>query len=178
MILMAGVDRPVRAPLPVFLLSVLLAACASGGLQQTPRIDRLPDSPASSASPAFSKDHLLSMVRAGAKPEDLVESWRRDGARLRFRVADIVELERRGVLLPALDALLEAQEQALRTDLETRLAAKQAESSAQLAAAERARLPNCPDPGYWGYGGWGGTASGGAGSTGAGKLFPVSWRPK
>jgi hypothetical protein len=152
---MAGVDRPVRAPLPVFLLSVLLAACASGGLQQTPRIDRLPDSHVSpAASPAFNKDHLVNMARAGAKPEDAVESWRRDGARLKFRAADIVELEHRGVSLSMLDALLEAQEQALRIDLDTRLAAKQAEFSTQMAA-ERARLPNCPNPAWTGYGGWG-----------------------
>jgi hypothetical protein len=99
------------------------------------------------------------MARAGAKPDDVVDSWRRDGARLRLHAADIVELERRGVPLATLDALLEAREQALRTDLETRLAVQQAEFSAQLAA-ERARLPNCPNP-AWGYGGWG---------------WPGSWR--
>lgn len=156
---MAGADRPFRSALPVFLLSVLLTACATGGPSSRPspppRIDRLPESADSHlASPAFSKDYLVTMARAGAKPEDVVESWRRDGARLRLRAADIVDLERRGVPLPTLDAMLEAQEQALRTDLDSRLAARQAEFSAQLAA-ERARLPNCPNPAYWGYGGWG-----------------------
>lgn len=156
---MAGADRLFCSALPVFLLSVLLTACAPGGPSsrpsQPPRIDRLPEPVDSSpASPALGKDQLISMARAGAKPEDLVESWRRDGARLRLRAADIVDLERRGVPLLTLDALLEAQEQALRTDFESRLAARQAEFSAQLTA-ERARLPNCPNPAYWGYGGWG-----------------------
>jgi hypothetical protein len=158
---MAGADRPFRSALPVFLLAVsliFLTACATGGPQPPPRIDRLPESagspPLSQVVPSLGKDQLVSMARAGATPEDVVESWRRDGARLRLRAADIVDLDRRSVSLPILDALLEAQEQALRTDLESRLAARQAEFSAQLAA-ERARLPNCPNPAYWGYGGWG-----------------------
>lgn len=147
-----------RSALPVFLLSVL-AACATGGPpfhpSPLPRIDRLPEPVDSSpAFPVFGKDQLVSLARAGAKAEDVVDSWRRDGARLRLRAADIVDLERRGVSLAILDALLAAQEQALRTDLDSRLAAQQAEFSAQLAA-ERARLPNCPNPAYWGYGGWG-----------------------
>lgn len=97
------------------------------------------------------------MARAGEGPESVVESWRRDGARLKLGAADIVDLHARGVSLPVLDALLDAREQALRTDFDTRLAARQAEFSRQLAA-EQARIPVCPAPYYGGfvpYGGWG-----------------------
>lgn len=89
------------------------------------------------------------MARAGETPETAVEKWRRDGARLKLRAPDLINLHARGVSLPMLDALLDAQEQALRTDLDTRLARQQAEFSAQLAA-EKARPGNCPNPGYWG----------------------------
>lgn len=157
---MAGADGWFRsATLPVFLLSALLSACASSGPQPLPRIDRLPESVDSHpGSPPLNKDRLVDLARAGTKPDDVVERWRGDGARLKLNAADIVDLDKRGVPLPVLDALLGAQEQALRTDLDTRLltqlANRQAEFSAQLAV-ERARSLNCPNPAYWGYGGWG-----------------------
>ncbi|MFA7291374.1 MAG: hypothetical protein WC023_03895 [Rhodocyclaceae bacterium] len=97
------------------------------------------------------------MARAGGTPDNIVDSWRRDGARLRLAAADVVDLHARGVSLSILDALLDAREQALRTDFDSRLAARQAEFSRQLAA-EQARIPVCPAPYYGGfmpYGGWG-----------------------
>lgn len=99
----------------------------------------------------------MTLARAGASPDEFVERWRRDGARLQLKSSDIVDLHARGVSPAILDALLGAQEQALRTDFDSRLAAQQAVSDQQLAA-ERARVPVCPAPPYWGprpFGGWG-----------------------
>lgn len=106
------------------------------------------------------------MARAGASPEAVVDHWRRDGARLKIGAADVIELQARGVPLPVLDALLNARDQALRTDLETQMAAQQATCARQLVI-EQARPNLCPTPYYGGffpYGGWGsnGTWWGGA----------------
>ena len=115
--------------------------------------------------PLFSTDQIVAMVRAGASADAVVARWREDGARQPFDADAIVSLHGRGVSLLVLNALLAAQEQALRTEYDSRLAAQMARSSAELAA-ERARMPTCPAPPYWGwgprpYGGW--SSSGGWG---------------
>jgi hypothetical protein len=136
--------------------SLFLAACTSGSPRPTPFIDRLPAETAAASPAALTNDRLVAMARAGELPESIVERWRRDGARLKLAAADIVDLHARGVSLAVLEALLEAHEQALRSDLDTRLATRQAEFSRQLAA-EQARVPVCPAPYYGGfipYGGW------------------------
>lgn len=107
--------------------------------------------------PGLTREAIIAMVRSGASPESVVDSWLRDGARLKIGAADVIELQARGVPLPVLDALLDARDQALRTDLETRLATQQTAYSNQLAI-ERARPNLCPAPYYGGfvpYGGWG-----------------------
>jgi hypothetical protein len=137
--------------------SLFLAACTSGGPRPAPAIDRLPAETAQESTAPLDRDRLLAMVRAGDSPEALVERWRRDGARLKLGASDIVYLHGRGVPLSLLDTLLDAREQALRADLDTRLATRQTEFSRQLAA-EQARVPVCPAPYYGGfspYGGWG-----------------------
>lgn len=143
-------------------LIFFIAACSSSGPQPSasPRIDRLPASVAPiapSGASDLSKDAIVTLARAGVSPEEVVEAWRRDGARLKLKAADIVDLHARGVSPTILDALLDAQELALRIDFDSRLAAQQAVAEQQLAA-ERARTPVCPAPPYWGprpYGGWG-----------------------
>ncbi|MFC5302431.1 hypothetical protein [Azospira restricta] len=99
------------------------------------------------------------MARAGATPAEVVTRWRADGARLKLDAADLLDLHRRGVSVAVLDALLAAREAALRTDADSRLAGLQARHEAEIAA-ERARLPTCPAPGWapyriHPYGGWG-----------------------
>ena len=167
----AGASRPNRPAALVGSLMFLIAACSSGGPQPSPRIDRLPaagdaGSPAlpapslptsPSLPPAMSVASIATLARAGSTPDEMVDRWRRDGARLKLKSADIVDLHARGVSSAILDALLEAQEIAMRVDFDSRLAAQQGVFDQQLAA-ERARVPVCPAPPYWGprpYGGWG-----------------------
>lgn len=157
-----------RHGLPILLAAFLLAACSTGGSSHAPRIDRLPQTDAATGSasvPLFSTDQIVAMVRSGASADAVVARWREDGARQRFDADAIVSLHGRGVSMAVLNALLAAQEQALRTEYDSRLAAQMARSSAELAA-ERARMPTCPAPPYWGwgprpYGGW--SSSGGWG---------------
>jgi hypothetical protein len=97
----------------------------------------------------------------------VVARWREDGARQRFDAEAIVKLHERGVSVPLLNALLVAQEQALRTEYDSRIAAQLARSSAELAA-ERARIPSCRAPPYWSwgarpYGGWSSSSGWGGG---------------
>lgn len=151
-----GPLQPIRLALATL---VFLAACTSAGPPVPPRIDRLSVSaePARTPSPALTTEALVVMARSGASPEAVVDSWRRDGARLKIGATEVIELRAHGVSLPVLDALLDARDQALRTDLETRLATQQAAYSKQLAI-ERARPNLCPAPYYGGfapYGGWG-----------------------
>lgn len=159
---------PIPPILPILLAVFLLAACAAGGPSPAPRIDRLPQTESVSggaSAPSFTVDEIVAMVRSGATAEAVVARWREGGARQRFDADTIVSLHGRGVPVPLLNALLAAQEQALRTEYDSRLAAQLARSSAELAA-ERARIPSCPAPPYWGwgprpYGGW--SSSGGWG---------------
>lgn len=157
-----------RHGLPILLSAFLLAACGTGGSLHAPRIDRLPQTDAATGSasvPSFATDQIVAMARSGASADAVVARWREDGARQRFDADAIIGLHGRGVSSVVLNALLAAQEQALRTEYESRLAAQMARSAAELAA-ERARMPTCPAPPYWGwgprpYGGW--SSSGGWG---------------
>ncbi|MBI2306681.1 MAG: hypothetical protein HYU78_05200 [Rhodocyclales bacterium] len=155
--------------LPAALLLALLAGCAAAP-PAPPRIDRLPAEPAAGmpSARALSLDEIVAMVRAGAPPEAVVRRWREDGARLKPGAASLLELHARGVPPAVLDALVEAREAALRTDLDSLHASRLARLEAELAA-ERARPRTCPAPawspypiypyGVWGRpGGWGGGA--------------------
>ncbi len=136
-------------------LAALLAACAAP--PRDPRIDRLPVAAATADGP-LSADEIVRLARAGATPAAIVDRWRADGARLKPTAALLLDLHARGLPPALLDALLDAREQAVRTDADSRLAELRARFDADLAA-ERARPRACPPPvgipyPLHPYGGW------------------------
>ena len=150
--------------IPLVLSLSLLAACAGPGGANPPssRIARLPPEEMRRLAPAtpapLTADQLVAMVRSGASSQTIVERWREDSPRLAVTPSVIVDLHRRGVPLAVLDALGDAQERALRADLDTKSVQQQAACDARIEQ-ERARPRTCPPPPYgWGpypYGGWG-----------------------
>lgn len=152
------------------LLPVFVAGCTSAP-PAPPRIDRLPATPAAGAplaAAALSVDEIAAMARSGATPETVVRRWREDGARLKPTATVLLELHARGVPPAVLEALVEAREAALRTDIDSLHASRLARLESELAA-ERARPRTCPAPawnpypiypyGVWGRpSGWGGGA--------------------
>lgn len=155
-----GSRRHARPAFPaVWLLPLLIAACTSPSPRVAPRLERLPATQAELSERHFDRDAVLAMVRAGERDEAIVARWQRSEPRLPLRPGDIVELHASGVPLHTLNALAAAHEAALRADLDTRLAAQQAQCERTLVA-ERSRPCACPAPGdyYWGprpYGTWG-----------------------
>lgn len=147
--------RAGRGPLLCIALAVLLAACASP--PRIDRIDRLPSADTAADAP-LSADEIVRLAKAGASPEAIVGRWREDGARLKPTAALLLDLHARGLPPSLLDALLDAREQAVRTDADSRLAELRARFDADLAA-ERARPRVCPPPAgvpylFHPHGGW------------------------
>lgn len=133
---------PVRYPvslLPLVALSLLSAGCATPvDGTATPRLARLSSEDLARLapdSPRLSLDDLVAMTRTGASAEAIVERFRKAGARFDLTPAQVVDLHKRGLPLPVLQAIHEDREKALRADLAQLLAERDQKCDVEVAQA-------------------------------------------
>lgn len=158
--------RPVVFPgFFIFLLALPLlgAGCATRpDGTATPKLARLSTEEMARLAPdapRLALDDLVAMSRSGASDELIVERFRKSGARFDLTPAQTVDLHRRGLPLPVLEAIHEDREKALRADLLQLLVERDQKCSAEVGQArdqERQRARVSADPFWPGcYGPWG-----------------------